>query len=371
MLLAVPGAVVAIAVGTDPATLRPSNPNRTWVIEIPTASVLVALTAVLLAVITFDGVPGSRRKRRFFAIAMALVYAFATGAWSTGSRALWQHTPSMLLLTVALHCALHIDRGRSNGVLLGGALAGAYEMRPSDAVAVACFVAWVAFTHRRALLRVASGAAIVAVPFVAVNLVSYRAVLPPYYSGTRLGSEASIGFVDAALMYLFSPSRGLLIYDPIVVLAVAGVVVKLRRRHFTALDGAVCAAVVGHWLVIASFGSSGGSSYGPRYMTDVLPFLVYLAIPAVIAIFGEGWRVVPARRVAAGVACVLLGWSVVVNASGAVLRSAYCWSATPVQVDDRPSRIWDWSDPQFFRPVADLRDGMSVHDVVLGSCKNA
>ena len=180
--------------------------------------------------------------------------------------------------------------------------------------------------------------AIVVVPFVAVNLAAYRSVLPPYYSGTRLGSEASIGFVDAASMYLFSPSRGLLIYDPVVVLAVVGVALKIRRRRFSALDGAVCAAVVGHWLVIASFGSSGGSSYGPRYMTDVLPFLVYLAIPAVVAIFGDGWRVACSRRIAVGIACVLLGWSVVVNASGAVLRSAYRWSATPVQVDDRPSR---------------------------------
>ena len=40
----------------------------------------------------------------------------------------------------------------------------------------------------------------------------------------------------------------------------------------------------------------------------------------------------------------------------------------PVLIDEKPSRIWDWSDPQFFRPVKDAWNGASLHDVVLESC---
>ena len=61
-------------------------------------------------------------------------------------------------------------------------------------------------------------------------------------------------------------------------------------------------------------------------------------------------------------------WSVGVNATGAVLRSGYCWSATPVHVDEDPSRIWDWSDPQFARPYRLALQGESLRTVVLQTC---
>ena len=373
MLFAIPGSVAADVVGKDPETLRPSNPNQTWKIEVPTASVLVALTAVVLALVAFDSAPGGARARRRFAIAVALVYAFSTGAWSTGSRALWQHTPSMLFLSLALLAALRIDRHRAWSVALGMSLAAGYAVRPTDAVAVACFIVWLLVTRRRELLRVALGLVVVLVPFVVVNLVAFHALLPSYYSGNRLGTEAAIGFFDSAAMLLVSPSRGLLIYDPIIIAAAAGVWLKVRRGSFTALDFALGAVVIGQLVVVAAYGSTGGSSYGPRLMTDALPFIVYLSIPALDAVFRGGVRAgaTGGRRAVTVAMLVVLVWGVAVNASGALLRSSYCWSASPVLVDKDPSRIWDWSDPQFLRPVKDLRDGMSLHDVVLESCTSS
>lgn len=61
------------------------------VMEVIIASFLVALTAATLFLTA----------RRFllprYSAAVAMVFAFATSAWSTGSRAV-QHTPSMLLI---------------------------------------------------------------------------------------------------------------------------------------------------------------------------------------------------------------------------------------------------------------------------------
>lgn len=370
MLFATPGVVAADVVGVDPGALRPSNPNRTWEIEVPVASTLVALTAVILAVLAFDLVPGELRSRRRFAALIALAYAFTTGAWSTGSRALWQHTPSMFLLGLALLAARRLDRHRLWAVALGIALAAAFAVRPTNALAVVCFAIWVIGTQRRSIGRLAIGAAVVAVPFVAVNLASYHAILPTYYSGNRLQTEVAIGFFDSLAMFLVSPSRSVFIYDPLVIAAIAGVGLQWRRRRFTSLDVAVVAVVVGQLFVVSRYGSTGGSSYGPRLMTDVLPYVVYLSIPAFVAVFEGGIRAGSAggRRVVVVAMLVILGWGALVNASGALLRSSYCWSATPVHVDRKPSRIWDWSDPQFLRPVKDAFDGASLHDVVLESC---
>jgi hypothetical protein len=236
-----------------------------------------------------------------------------------------------------------------------------------------CFAVWVLVAHRRSVGFVAIGAAVVAVPFVAVNVASYHALLPTYYSGNRLQTEVAIGFFDSLAMFLASPSRSIFIYDPLVFAAVAGVWLQWRRRLLTSLDVTVVAVVVGQLFVVSRYGSTGGSSYGPRLLTDVLPYVVYLSVPVFVAVFEGGVRagIAGGRRVVVFAMLVILAWGALVNASGALLRSSYCWSATPVHVDLKPSRIWDWSDPQFLRPVKDAFDGASIHDVVLESCSSA
>lgn len=370
MLFALPGSAAADIAGKDPESLKPSSPNQTWIIEVPTASVLVGLTSVVLALIAFGFAAGSVARRRTFAVGVALLFAFATGAWSTASRALWQHTPSMLFLSLALFCALRVrGAGRVMPLLLGLCLGAALVVRPTNAVAVVAFVVWIFVTHRRKTPMLAAGIAVVLVPFVLVNLAAYGSLLPPYYAGTRVGTEAAIPFFDAAAMYLVSPSRGILVYDPLILVAAIGVWVTIRRGTFTGLNATLVSIVVVQWLVVARYGSTGGSSFGPRLLTDTLPYVVFLALPALATVYDMSWRNATRHgRVALLAFASIVVWSVAVNASGALLRSAYCWSATPVPVDSKPSRIWDWSDPQFLRPAKVLSDGGSLHDVVLETC---
>jgi hypothetical protein len=105
-------------------------------------------------------------------------------------------------------------------------------------------------------------------------------------------------------------------------------------------------------------------------MTDVLPYLVILALPALGWAFLEHrWRDSRGvRRLPIVAVAVVVAWGGIVNASGALFRSGYCWSASPILVDKRPSRVWDWADPQFMRPVRDLADGRSLRAVTIGSC---
>jgi hypothetical protein len=258
MLLALPGVAIFTLAGRDPAELHPSDPNQTWMIEIPTASVLVALTALVLAVIAMETMTGDLLRRRRFAVAVALLYAFSTGAWSTGSRALWQHTPSMLLLTAVVLFAIRIRRHWTNAVFFGASLALAFAVRPTNAVAVATMLVWLVVTNRQALVRALGGAAAVAMGFVAISFASYGSVLPPYYAATRLGGKRVLGFGETLAMNLVSPSRGLLIYDPVVLLAVAGVVILYRRHKLSGLSVAIVTVVVGQGFVIARYGSTEG-----------------------------------------------------------------------------------------------------------------
>jgi hypothetical protein len=51
--------------------------------------------------------------------------------------------------------------------------------------------------------------------------------------------------------------------------------------------------------------------------------------------------------------------SFLINLRGANQASVYGWNRTPVDVDARPSRVWDWRDPQVLRGWKDPGGGRS------------
>ena len=367
MLFAIPGDLVYALSGHHVQTLSITNPNHTWLIEVPTASLMVTVTALLLRafVIRIDGPWGGRR----LGTVTALAFAFLTSAWSVGSRALWQQTASMLFLTIAVVAAQRIDTGRRWPWIVGLATAASFTVRPTDAVFVALVLVWVVWWKRTAIVGTFGGAAIVAVVFGLFSADQYGSVLPPYFLPGHLGDSAPFSFVPALAMDMVSPSRGLLFYDPIVILAVVGVAMRVKRRRLTDLDVILAIASLAQWVVIAAYGSPGGATYGPRLMLDIVPFLVLLSVPVLAWLLEalrdprRGLR----RATVIGVLAVLV-WSLFVNGTGAAFRSAYCWSATPATIDAQPERVWDWSDPAFLRPYRDLAEGMSVTHAIAGSC---
>jgi hypothetical protein len=369
MLLAIPADLFLLLTGRSAADLTLSNPSQTFLVEIPTASLIVAITAwvlrsVLLSLPGFRVPPGGGGGG-------GAVFAFGTSAWSVGSRALWQQTASMLFLSLALLCALRLGRsGRAWEWGLGICLALAPLVRPTNAVIAALFVCWMLVSARFAVLRAAIAAVGVLAVFGGYSYTQYGSIVPPYYVPGRLQENPAIGFAESLGLNLISPSRGLIIFNPIVLLAVAGIVIRLRRHRFTGLDAVLIAAVIGQWLVIAKFGSTGGTVFGPRLMLDIVPFLVVLAAPTFLVLAerarwqGRSW---PHRLAVAGIVAVL-GWGLFVNATGALLRDSRCWSVLPISVDVEPARIWDWSDPQFLRPYRDLAQGHSLGWVLGGYC---
>jgi hypothetical protein len=311
-------------------------------LENTVASVLVALTAGLLYLIA-----RGELRSPVAAGVVALTFAFATSAFSTASRALWSHTPAMLLITgeVALLVRARARPGlpRRDGLvpLLGPLFVLAYAVRPTTAVVSVALTGVVAVAHRRRLLLLIAGGAVAGVVFVAVNLATYQQFQPFYYDRARL--TASGTFLEALAGNLISPQRGLLVWSPIVVLAGAGVVIAWRHRTLDVLTVGLVAAVVLYWLVISTLDPWwAGFSTGPRLFTDVVPVLAVLALPAVDALRRSWW--LPRLGVAA-----LLAFSLFTNQRGATRFETQLWNPTPVDVHQDPSRVWDWDDLQFLR----------------------
>lgn len=357
VLLATPLAAAADAAsgGDLAARLRAAPPD--WParkLEKSVASLLVAGAALFLFL-------AARRRGLTAAQAAlaALAFAFATAAWSTASRGLWQHGPLMLLFALALWL---LARGEERPGLAAWSalpLAFAYLVRPTAAIPLAVFAVVVAVRHPRRLLAWLALAAAVLLPFALWSRGVYGTWIPPYYGAERLALHDR--FAEALAGHLVSPARGLLVYSPWLAAALAGPFVStVGRRRPGAVEAGCLASAAGIWLAAAAFGHWwGGHAYGPRLLADAVPFLVYAALPVVPAVWPRGRRApladeAAARRrrlapAAAALLAVALAWSLFVHGRAARSWEPWTWNGEPIDVDRQPGRIWDWSDPPFFR----------------------
>ena len=93
---------------------------------------------------------------------------------------------------------------------------------------------------------------------------------------------------DLVFGSLISPSRGILVFSPIFLICLFSVALKIKNRtldRFDVLCITVTLAYVG--MIAISPLWWAGHSYGPRFMTDVVPLLTYLMLPSLQAIPGH------------------------------------------------------------------------------------
>src|SRR5262249_7652858 len=138
---------------------------------------------------------------------------------------------------------------------------------------------------------------------------------------------------------LFSPGRGLLVYCPFLIFAVDGVIAWRTSLLFTV--GAIfCLA----HLALVSFVPEwwGGACWGPRLLTEMMPFLVLFLVPAMDAVMASAWL----RCV---FTCLLL-CSMSVQLIGAFCYPNGRWDSTPPLVNFS-ERVWDWTDNPIRRTV--------------------
>lgn len=268
-----------------------------------------------------------------WATGLALLFAFGTTQWSIASRNLMQHGLSILLLAIAIYIAV-LARDRPRLIAWAAVpLVLSFTVRPSNFIALVVFTVYVAIHYRRELPRFLLFAAPVAAIFFAYNLTVLGRVFPKYFVTSPGRYPPLAGFA----VNLVSPSRGLLVYMPVVLFAVAGMWLAWRKRWLFPAAPYLAAVPVLHMFLIAPLWA--GHCFGPRYFADMTPFFFLFLIPLASRLRGPAFAAF----------VVLALWGVFVNFRGATSVAVIEWSATPVSVDEAQWRVWDWSDPQFLR----------------------
>jgi hypothetical protein len=304
------------------------------------AAFVVALTTVVLyaafRLAAFDA--GT-------ALITALMFAFCTSVWSTASRALWQHGPSMLALSAALYLLMKPHATRRTTALLGVVLACAWIIRPTNAISLLVLTALVIHRRGRGAVGLLAGVLPLGAFFI-LNLRVWHFPIPPYFHPSRIGIGQG-SMLEALAGDLVSPARGLFVFSPVLLVAVYGMVTGLRNRLRRDLNRALVAIIVLHWFVIASFPHWwGGHSYGPRLFTDMMPYFAYFFAVAMTGL--QRFRAWP-RRAAWVATALLAAMSFWIHCRGANSYPVHWWNSQPTNVDLHPERLWQWSDLQFLR----------------------
>ncbi len=313
------------------------------------AALLMAASACLFFFISSLVLPLS------WSTLIALSGALGTQVWSTASRVLWSDTWAILLLAAVVWILLAGEIGRyryrnSSAVILATLLAWGYFVRPTNAIAIIAITIYIVLFHRKAFLPYAlTGAAWLAL-FMLYSWHTLGALLPSYFRLNRLRFDA---YGEALTGNLISPSRGLFVYVP--VLLFVGYLLLRYWRHLFLKRLAVLSLIVaaGHLLIVSAFVPwYGGGCFGPRYSTGLVPWFVLLAVLGVRTMLAqrrrekltESLRRSRAPFVAGGALLIL---SIFINARGAISYDTWLWNDSPINVDIKPARVWEWRYPQF------------------------
>ena len=129
-------------------------------------------------------------------------------------------------------------------------------------------------------------------------------------TSTRRGVRIFYGpSLEALWGITFSRYRGLFFYAPILVFAIGGAIVRLRRRErLGELTLIASIALVFLGFNITFNGWRGGDAIGPRYLIPIIPFLGLLICDAIAPT--SGIRLAPALRVWFAVISLVLNFTI-------------------------------------------------------------
>ncbi len=250
------------------------QPQIDWLallMEKVSASFLASVACVLMYLLL-------RRDGTRWSIPLAIVFAFGTNTWMISSQALWQHGAGELLVTLALLLAI-VRASPVRTALLGAVCVFMAANRPPDALIAGAIVLFVVWSRRRSALWLLTGAAVPLAAFL-------------YYNLNFIGNIAGgYGLVNSPQSFfqpvwsgvaglLVSPTRGLLVFSPFFVFIPVGLIQRLRSPGPKALAVVLGFGVAAQILFYSLADWRAGASWGPRWLTDLLPILVWMLAPA-------------------------------------------------------------------------------------------
>lgn len=278
---------------------------------------------------------------------IAVIYAFGTSTFSISSQALWQHGPVQLFFAMTIFCLVKGLETPRFSAYSGFALGCAVICRPFNLILALPVVAYIVHKQRDQIV----GFLLAAVPpfllFMAYNVfyfgsplttgVGSAIVTPSEVISTHLSSFETPILAGIAGV-LISPGRGLLVYSPIFVFSVVGMIVAWREPKYLYLRYLSVVPLLLLIIVSKWKGWWGGDCYGPRLLADVTPILCFLLYPVVDYCAGKK----AVKYAIIGLAALSIGMHAIGAGRDRVIGEK-TWTAY-YEIGRHPERLWSWRD---------------------------
>jgi hypothetical protein len=262
------------------------------------ASLLASVASVLMFL-------ALRRDGSRWSLPLALAFAFGSNTWMISSQALWQHGSGELLVALALLLVV-VPASPKRIALLGAVCVFMAANRPPDGLIAGAFVLFTIWSRRRSALWLLAGAALPLAALLYYNLFFIGHLAGGYALGKIPDAFFQSGWTGVPGL-LVSPARGLLVFSPFLIFVPAGLVQRLRVPGSKGLTVALSFAVAAQFLLYAQADWRAGVSWGPRWLTDLLPIMVWMLAPAPLVL----------RPLARGLLIIAMAASVGVQTIGA------------------------------------------------------
>lgn len=255
------------------------QPNIDQVAELMeklSASSLASIASVLMYLVL-------RRDCLRWSLPLSIVFALGTNTWMISSQALWQHGTAELLIVLALLLATATPSS-IRIALLGFVCVIMAANRPPDALIAGAFMLFAIWRRGRDARWLIAGAALPMMALLYYNLH----FIGHFAGGYALGKPPNKAFFNLDWFgvpgLLFSPGRGLLVFSPFLVFLPVGLIQRLREKNTRSLAVACSIAVCAQVLLYSQADWRAGEAWGPRWLTDMLPILMWLLAPVALVL---------------------------------------------------------------------------------------
>jgi hypothetical protein len=358
----------------------------------PTRYLLEKIAAAILtatSVVIFFQVARSRFNARI-ALIVTFIFAFATSTWTVSSQGLWQHGPMNLVIISITFAFLQAQRcstakSKAAWLMMAGLGCGLLPgIRPTSLLFVGVAMLWSGCYFRGKTVFLILGAILAALPAALWNWYYFNDAIMGGYKTLQYIYDLNI-FPQALAALVISPSRGILIYTPVVLFAFAGCWSllsnpklsnpKLSNLKRQPIDLWILGLFIAGFGMIANYACTktwyAGSVYGPRFLTDVMPATALMMAYWLQSFAGQApgkmvWWRRSWRSAAIGITFILsaaLSTSVQFIGAAVGYDGYGHWHDTPIPIENgvpvlhqrAAKRFWDWDDLQIMRGIQSVR----------------
>jgi 4-amino-4-deoxy-L-arabinose transferase-like glycosyltransferase len=211
-------------------------------------------------------------------LVLTIFFTFGSSLISTNGTALWT-TDYLVIIYLCVILLLYSEDNLKNlkkPVIIGVLLFLAFLCRPTAAIFIGISLLYLFFENRHYFWFTAISSFVLLCGLIVFSLNEYNTILPPYY---LLYHQITLNKFVGLYGILFSPSRGLFIYSPFLILPLFGVFYFRKQLFSNPFFWFGFCWFLLHTITISGWSNWwGGHSFGSRLMADVIPALLIVSL---------------------------------------------------------------------------------------------